>query len=83
MTIPDGPPSLWPGHHQHLGARYDGQGTNFAVWAPAATSMTLCLFDDDGRERRLDLFERTLGVWHGYVPAAGPGLRYGFRVDGP
>ena len=26
MTFPDGPPSLWPGHHQHLGARYDGQG---------------------------------------------------------
>ncbi|HYO33137.1 MAG TPA: glycogen debranching protein GlgX [Nocardioidaceae bacterium] len=83
MTTPDGPPSLWPGHHQHLGARYDGKGTNFAVWAPAATSMTLCLFDDDGGERRLDLLERTLGVWHGYVPDARPGLRYGFRVDGP
>jgi isoamylase len=82
MKTPGGSPGLWPGSHRELGATYDGSGTNFAVWAPAVTSVTLCLFDDDGRERQLVLTERTLGVWHGYVPGASPGLRYGFRVDG-
>jgi isoamylase len=79
VTVPD----LWPGRHQVLGATYDGAGTNFAVWAPGADSVSLCLFDDDDVERRLPLSERTLGVWHGYVPAAAPGLLYGFRLDGP
>jgi isoamylase len=79
VTVPD----LWPGRHQVLGATYDGAGTNFAVWAPGADSVSLCLFDDDDFERRLPLSERTLGVWHGYVPATAPGLLYGFRVDGP
>ncbi len=83
MTMPDGLPLLWPGHHQRLGATYDGAGTNFAVWAPAATSVTLSLFDAEDCERQLTLREPTLGVWHGYVPGAGPGLLYGFRVDGP
>jgi isoamylase len=77
------PPELWPGRHSVLGATFDGMGTNFAVWAPAAAAVTLCLFDGEGHERRMGLAERTLGVWHGYVPGAEPGLRYGFRVDGP
>jgi isoamylase len=62
MTTTAAPADLWPGRHQDLGATYDGAGTNFAVWAPAATAVTLCLFDDDGSERRLGLGERTLGV---------------------
>ncbi|MDX6366578.1 MAG: isoamylase [Nocardioidaceae bacterium] len=82
MTTTATTADLWPGRHQDLGATYDGDGTNFAVWAPAATAVTLCLFDD-GSERRLGLGERTLGVWHGYVPGTAPGSRYGFRVDGP
>jgi isoamylase len=34
-------------------------------------------------ERRVELTERTFGVWHGVVPGIGPGQRYGFRVHGP
>ena len=77
------PAAIWPGHHQHRGASYDGLGTNFAVWAPDATAVWVCLFDDDGAETRLALPEFTLGVWHGYVPGVRPGQTYGFRAAGP
>ncbi|HET7174142.1 MAG TPA: glycogen debranching protein GlgX [Nocardioidaceae bacterium] len=75
-------PDLWPGHHQSLGATYDGGGTNFAVWSPEATAVYLCLFEGDA-ETRVPLPQHTLGVWHGYLPGAAPGLRYGFRAEGP
>src|SRR5687767_6579146 len=76
-------PSVWPGHHHRLGASYDGEGTNFAVWAPDAWAVYLCLFDEHDTETRLELPEHTLGVWHGYVPGMSPGAHYGFRVEGP
>ena len=76
------PAVIWPGHHRQRGAYYDGRGTNFAVWAPEATAVWLCLFDVGGRETRLRLPEHTLGVWHGYVPDVVPGQQYGFRADG-
>src|SRR3954464_3562276 len=72
----------WPGSPRPLGATWDGEGTNFALWAPAAEGVSLSLFDDDG-EHRVDLEEVTYHVWHGYVPRVGPRQRYGFRVDGP
>src|SRR6266404_3924437 len=36
----------WPGHPTPLGATWDGEGTNFALWAPEAETVDLCLFDD-------------------------------------
>jgi glycogen operon protein len=75
--------TVWPGDHRELGARLDDEGINFAVWAPDAAAVHLCLFDDDGRERRVPLPEHTLGVWHGYVPGVRAGQRYGFRAAGP
>ena len=74
---------VWPGHPTPLGASWDGEGTNFAIWAPAAETVDVCLFDDGGREERVELEETTYHVWHGLVPRIGPGQRYGFRVDGP
>jgi glycogen operon protein len=41
------------------------------------------LFGEDGGEMRVELPEVTAFCWHGYLPAVGPGQRYGFRVDGP
>ena len=73
----------WPGHPSPLGATWDGEGTNFALWAPEAETVDLCLFDDAGGEQRIVLDEMTYHVWHGYLPRIGPGQRYGFRVDGP
>ena len=77
------PLTCWPGSPSPLGANWDGEGTNFALWAPEAESVAVCLFDDNGNERRVELEEVTYHVWHGYVPRVGPRQRYGFRVDGP
>ncbi|MFE5332350.1 glycogen debranching protein GlgX [Embleya sp. NPDC056575] len=80
------PPPPWPGRRLPLGARFDGAGTNFALWAGDAEAVELCLFEDgpDGtsRETRLPLREQTFRVWHGYVPGVRPGQRYGYRVHG-
>ena len=75
--------SAWPGSHQPLGATWDAESTNFAVFAPEATTVELCLFDDDDVETRYTLTEQTLGIWHGALPGIEPGQRYGFRADGP
>lgn len=74
---------IWPGRNYPLGASWGEEATNFAVYAPQATGVWLCLFDDDDRERRFPLTEQSLGVWHGAVPGVAPGTRYGYRVDGP
>ncbi|GAA4950724.1 glycogen debranching protein GlgX [Actinoplanes utahensis] len=74
---------IWPGNPYPLGATYDGGGTNFALFSEAATRVELCLFDDDGKETRIDLPEREALVWHGYLPRVVPGQRYGYRVHGP
>jgi glycogen operon protein len=73
----------WPGTPFPLGAHWDGEGTNFALWSTTATAVSVCLFDANGQETRITLGDRTYFVWHGYVPGVGPGQRYGFRVDGP
>jgi isoamylase len=74
---------VWPGNPLPLGASFEGTGTNFSVFSEVATRVELCLFDEHGRETRLDLPERTALCWHGYVPNIYPGQRYGFRVHGP
>ncbi|HVJ91794.1 MAG TPA: alpha-amylase family glycosyl hydrolase, partial [Labilithrix sp.] len=71
-----------PGRHTPLGATFDGEGVNFAVYSENATGMELCLFDDSG-EKRIPLREQTMHVWHGYVHGLRPGQRYGFRARGP
>lgn len=75
--------AVWPGRSHPLGATWDGQGTNFAVFSENATAMELCLFDEQGNERRLALPEVTNHVWHGYLPGVGPGQHYGYRAYGP
>ena len=77
------PMQIWPGDPYPLGATYDGSGTNFSVFSEVAERIELCLFDDRGSEARLDLPEVSGYIWHGYVPHARPGTRYGFRVHGP
>ncbi len=73
----------WPGSPSPLGARWDGEGTSFALHTATGEAVDLCLFDDAGREQRIALEEQTGSVWHGYLPGVGPGQRYGYRVDGP
>ncbi len=76
---------IWPGKPHPLGAHWDGNGTNFAVYSRHATGAELCLFDaPDAKEEsaRIPLTERTDFVWHGYLPDVSPGQLYGYRVDG-
>jgi len=73
-----------PGRPQPLGATFDGEGVNFAVFSDNATRMTLCLFDDNGFEHiNIDLPECDGGIWHGYLPGLRPGQHYGYRAHGP
>ena len=65
------------------GAFFDGSGTNFALFSAHATRVELCLFDEEGRETRVELPEYSNEIWHGYLPDVRPGQRYGYRVHGP
>jgi glycogen operon protein len=74
---------LQPGRRYPLGASFDGAGTNFSLFSELAEKVELCLFDDAGKETRVELPEVTAFTWHGYAPGISPGQRYGFRVHGP
>jgi glycogen operon protein len=76
---------MTPGTPHPLGATPTPQGVNFALAAPAAEAVDLCLFDPTGRheQQRLRLTTCTDGVWHALLPGARPGLVYGWRVHGP
>src|SRR3954470_18190454 len=76
---------LWPGQPYPLGATWDGEGINFALYSRNGERVELCLFEESGKREiaRLQLRERTDFVWHGYVPGLKPGRLYGYRVHGP
>ncbi len=74
---------VWPGGPYPLGARWDGQGTNFSLFSQHAEGVELCLFDDDGNnETRIEVTAKRALNWHCYLPGIGPGQRYGYRVHG-
>ncbi|MDQ1201259.1 glycogen debranching protein GlgX [Rhodococcus sp. SORGH_AS_0303] len=69
-----------------LGAHPVEGGVCFAVHAPDAHAVEVCLVDGSGpdsRESRHLLTQRTYGIWHGVVAEAGVGSVYGYRVSGP
>src|SRR6188768_1957715 len=75
-----------PGSAHPLGATWDGEGVNFAVFSGEGTGVELCLFDSPGASResiRIPLTQRTNRVWHVYLPDVRPGQLYGYRVHGP
>ncbi len=73
-----------------LGATIDAGATRFALWAPTATHVSICLFDAadpstanatptiDAQRMRV---EPASGVWTHTVPADLRGRRYAFLVD--
>ena len=77
---------LRPGRPYPLGATWDGEGVNFALFSENATAVELCLFhhtQDDRESHRIRLDECTDQVWHVYLPEVRPGQLYGYRVSGP
>ena len=81
-AFPD-PHLIKPGRPFPQGSTWDGNGVNFSLFSENAERVELCLLDEDGRERRLDIRDRTAFQWHVYVDGIGPGQRYGYRVYGP
>jgi isoamylase len=77
--------AVWPGQPYPLGASWDGEGVNFALFSEYAEKVELCLFDQRGRREteRVRMQWQTDQVWHCYLPEARPGQLYGFRVYGP
>ncbi len=66
----------WPGRPYPLGATWDGEGVNFALFSENALSVDLCLFDgpDAPKESyRIRMEERTNQTWHVYLPEGRPG----------
>ncbi|MBO0851892.1 MAG: glycogen debranching enzyme GlgX, partial [Pseudonocardia sp.] len=80
-ALPDGP--VFP-----LGAHLTESGAHFSVASTSADAVELCLVDPDPNgaappaERRVELTERTFGVWHGTVDGVRVGQAYGYRVHG-
>lgn len=76
---------VWPGKPYPLGANYDGNGVNFALFSEHAKGVKLCLFnhpDDEKEFTRINMTEVTDYVWHAYLPGIKPGQLYGYRVFG-
>lgn len=77
--------SVWPGHPYPLGASWNGEGVNFALFSENAEKVELCLFDKSGRRElgRIAMPEQTDQVWHCFLPEVRPGQLYAYRVHGP
>ncbi|HDR28603.1 glycogen debranching protein GlgX [Rhodovulum sp.] len=82
MTLPK---TITAGCPDPLGAHFDGEGVNFALFSEHASRVTLCIFDENGRNEiaNIDLPECTHHVWHGHIAGLMPGRHYGYRVHGP
>ncbi|HUF29421.1 MAG TPA: glycogen debranching protein GlgX, partial [Gemmatimonadaceae bacterium] len=77
---------VWPGQPYPLGASWDGQGVNFALFSQHGTAVELCLFEHGGsasETERIRMAERTDQIFHCYLPDVRPGQLYGYRVHGP
>jgi glycogen operon protein len=78
--------TIYPGSSFPLGATWDGQGVNFALFAENATGVDLCLFkstEESTEWKKIKIKERDNHVWHVYIPNLAPGQLYGYRVYGP
>ncbi|HXS16640.1 MAG TPA: alpha-amylase family glycosyl hydrolase, partial [Polyangiaceae bacterium] len=76
---------IWPGNSSKLGATWDGEGVNFALFSQETTRVDLCLYDTEQPNHelhRIQLKERTNRIWHCYSPDVRPGQLYAYRVYG-
>jgi isoamylase len=76
---------ILPGKPYPLGATWDEEGVNFAIYSENAEKVELCLFDEAGSktERERVAFREVTGhVWHAYLADIKPGQLYGYRIHG-
>jgi glycogen operon protein len=76
---------ILPGRPFPLGATFDGEGVNFAVFSENAEGMELCLFnhaDDKEEFVKVKIEEVTHRIWHAYLPGIKAGQLYGYRAHG-
>lgn len=76
---------IYTGSPYPLGATYDGEGVNFALFSEHAEAVELCLYTSSDEEEvtKFKITEKTHQVWHIYLSGIKPGQRYGYRVYGP
>ena len=69
---------IYPGNAYPLGATWDGNGTNFALFADNATSVALCLFNNNQFVNDRSLVEKGLTNYWGYntIGFFAPDVRY-------
>jgi len=81
MTLACATPALGAQLHKQNGQA----GVRFAVWAPEASGLEACLFDNaTGPEtRRIALAPTGNGVWQAFAPGLAAGQLYGLRASGP
>ncbi|NOU50339.1 glycogen debranching protein GlgX [Pseudoalteromonas sp. JBTF-M23] len=67
-----------------LGSTVIEDGVNFAVYAPEAKAVYLCLFDTSGHSEiaRISMYLHEGGIWSVYVSPLNVGALYGYRADG-
>jgi glycogen operon protein len=80
---------LTPGRSSPIGATVIDGGVNFSVFSRNALGVELLLFDQEDDSRPAHVLalnpekNRTYHYWHAFVPGAGSGQLYGYRVHGP
>jgi isoamylase len=77
---------IYPGHSFPLGAEWNGEGVNFALYSEHATRVELCLFDnvdDTIPSHVVSITNRSHRAFHCFIPGLKPGQLYGYRVHGP
>ncbi len=78
-----------PGHPWPYGAAVTPTGVQFSLFSRHATTVYLCLFEDEKEVRPTVEVElhpehnRTGDVWHLHCEGLGAGALYNYRVDGP
>lgn len=79
------PAHLAPALGAHLHEQNGQSGVQFAVWAPQAEGLEVCLFDSaPGPEtQRIVLAHVGNGIWQAFVPGLSAGQLYGLRAHGP
>ncbi|KKL06416.1 hypothetical protein LCGC14_2596260, partial [marine sediment metagenome] len=72
------------GYVSPLGASVLADGVNFAVYAPLAKQLYVCLFDSSGHTEVLKLAMKNNegGIWSLHIAPLAVGTLYGYRAEG-